>query len=211
MNFQIRGSSEWACYTPRVSYTRQPAHWQTDTTNRHSFEKKVRRGLEADGEFVLLDSTDSFDEVDFELGCRGRRLFLEVKEKKQKYREAWVEAAGTPLAESDLFILDELAARKIVLRAPRAYLITHDLPNERFSVFGALELITIPKARVNRSIDGGVATFKGKWLIDLRHGQSFDNLEESLAFLKRRSAGEEDYWGALACHGRYENERLDRL
>ena len=192
-----------------MSYTRRPEHWATDTKQRHAFERQVSRAIAVDGEFELLDSTDSFDEVDFELGCRGRRVFLEVKEKKQRYREAWTEACA--VAEPDLFILDELAARKIMLRAPRGYLLVNDSLNERLVVFSALELLTVPKARVNRSIDGGVATFKGKWLIDLRHGNEWASLGEALAFVKRRSSSEEELWGSLACYGRYDDERLPRL
>lgn len=198
-----------ACYTVVVTYTRQPSHWQADTTNRKGFEREVGRALRADGEFELLDATESYDEVDFELGCRGRRAFLEIKEKRQRYREAWVEASG--VRQEDLFILDELSARKIVLRAPRAYLLVKDQTEGSLVVLGALELITVPKARVNRSIDGGVATFKGKWLIDLRHGKSFDSLPEALDLIKRRSSSEEELWSSLACHGRYENEILGRL
>lgn len=192
-----------------MAYTRQPAHWEADTAGRHAFERRVRRALRADGEFEILDATDSFDEVDFELGCRGRRIFLEIKEKKQRYREGWVAAAD--LEEEHLFILDELAARKIVLRSPRAYLLIRDAMLDRFSVLGALEIITIPKVRVNRSINGGVATFKGKWLIDLRNGEQTGSLSEVLAFIKRRSASEEEIWKSLACHGRYEKENVPRL
>lgn len=192
-----------------MAYTRQPVHWQTDTAGRHAFERQARQALDDDGEFELLDSTDSFDEVDFELGCRGRRLFLEVKQKKQQYREAWVAAAG--LAEMDLFILDELAARKLILRSPRAYLLVNDQSPENFVVIGALELITMPKTRVNRSIDGGVATFKGKWLIDLRSGFKSPSMQEALSYIKRRSSSEDDYWKALACYGRYENEIVPRF
>ncbi|MGH9198064.1 MAG: hypothetical protein ACRD1T_20315 [Acidimicrobiia bacterium] len=192
-----------------MTYTRQPAHWDTDTSGRKGFERRVRRALATDGEFELLDATDSFDEVDFELGYRGRRVFLEVKEKKQKYRDGWVETSGIP--EEDLFILDELAARKIVLRAPRAYLLVHDKMNDVFATFGALELITMPKVRVNRSIDGGVATFKGKWLIDLRGAELTPTIEAALAYVKRRSSSEDDYWKALACHGRYEGEPIPRF
>lgn len=192
-----------------MGYTRQPVHWETDTAGRHAFEQKVRRALASDGEFELLDSTDSFDEIDFELGCRGRRLFLEVKQKKQRYREGWVAAAGLP--EEHLFILDELAARKLVLRAPRAYLLVNDVVTENLLAFGALELITIPKSRVNRSIDGGIATFKGKWLIDVRNGEKVGDLSEALKYIKRRSSSEDEYWKALACHGRYEGEILPRF
>lgn len=192
-----------------MGYTRQPVHWETDTAGRHTFERRVRRALASDGEFELLDSTDSFDEIDFELGCRGRRLFLEVKQKRQRYREAWVAAAG--IREEDLFILDELAARKLVLRAPRAYLLVNDLVREDHFVLGALELITMPKSRVNRSIDAGVATFKGKWLIDLRNPEKVADLTEAFKYIKRRSSSEDDYWKALACHGRYEDEVLPRL
>lgn len=169
----------------------------------------MRRALDADGEIELLDSTDSFEEIDFELGCRGRRLFLEVKQKKQRYRDGWVSAGA--VEEENLFILDELAARKLILRAPRAYLLVNDLPSGSYSVLGGLELFTMPKSRVNRSIDGGVATFKGKWLIDLRNGFLSSSIEEALAYLKRRSSSEDDYWKALACHGRYENETVPRL
>lgn len=192
-----------------MGYTRQPVHWETDTAGRHAFERRVHRALVSDGEFELLDATDSFDEIDFELGCRGKRLHLEVKQKKQRYREAWVSAAQIP--EEHLFILDELAARKLIMRSPRTYLLVNDVPGERDVVFGALELITMPKARINRSINGGMATFKGKWLIDLRNGEEVDSLESGFAFLKRRSSSEEEFWKALACHGRYENEILPRL
>lgn len=192
-----------------MTYTRRPVHWQTDTSERHSFEREVRRALRQDGEFELLDSTDSFDEIDFELGCRGRRIFLEVKEKKQKYRELWSEAAAIP--QSQLFIIDELAARKLILRAPRAYVLVHDLTTERYLVFGALELLTMPKARVDRSIDGGTATFKGKWLLDIRHAEPSNDLGEVLAYIKRRSSSEDELWKSLACYGRYESETVPRL
>lgn len=192
-----------------MGYTRQPVHWETDTAGRHAFERSVRKALDADGEFELLDATDSYDEVDFELGCRGRRVFLEVKQKKQKYRDGWVTAAG--IEDEHLFILDELAARKIVLRAPRAYMLVNDAIAGSHTVFGALELITVPKSRVNRSIDGGVATFKGKWLIDLRNGERWPSVSEALAFVKRRSSSEDDYWKTLACHGRYEGESIPRF
>lgn len=192
-----------------MTYTRKPAHWEQDTSSRRAFEGVVRRALKRDGEFELLDSTESFDEVDFELGCRGKRVFLEVKEKRQRYRDAWVEAAQVP--EENLFILDELAARKIVLRAPRAYLLVNDVPSKSLSIFGALELITVPKARINRSIDGGSPTYKGKWLVDLRHASRFDPIEEALAFIKRRISSEDELWKSLACHGRYEGETVGRL
>lgn len=198
-----------ACYTVVVTYTRQPSHWQTDTTNRKVFEREVSRALRADGEFELLDSTESYDEVDFELGCRGRRVFLEIKEKRQRYREAWLEASG--VKQEVLFILDELSARKIILRAPRAYLLVKDQVQDSLVLFGALELITLPKTRINRSINGGVATFKGKWLIDLRHGKHCEALTEVFDLIKRRSSSEEELWSSLACHGRYEDEDLGRL
>ena len=192
-----------------MTYTRRREHWEADTSSRKSFEGVVRRALLADGEFEILDSTDSYDEIDFELGCRGRRLFLEVKEKRQHYRDAWVEAAGVP--EETLFILDELAARKIILRAPRAYLLANDLLTGSIRVFGALELLTIPKVRVNRSIDGGVATFKGKWLIDLRNAEQTASLADALSFIKRRASSEDEMWGSLACFGRYDGETIPRL
>lgn len=192
-----------------MTYTRRPVHWETDTSSRRSFEREVTKALREDGEFEILDSTDSFHDMDFELGCRGRRIFLEVKEKRQRYRDGWVEASTTP--EANLFILDELAARKVILRSPRAYVLVRDHLVGRFVVFGALELITLPKSRVNRSIDGGVATFKGKWLIDLRHGESWATLPEAFAFIKRRSSSEEELWKSLACHGRYDGEQILRL
>lgn len=192
-----------------MTYTRRPGHWATDTAGRRAFEAEVRRALIADGEFEILDSTDSYDEVDFELGCRGRRIFLEAKEKKQRYREAWVEAAGLP--EEHLFILDELAARKVVLRSPRAYVLINDHVAGNLHVFGALEIVCIPKRRVNRSIDGGKATYKGKWLIDLRHAEPAADLADALAFVKRRASSEEEIWRSLACHGRYEGETVKRL
>ena len=192
-----------------MTYTRRPGHWETDTSQRRAFEAKARKAIRADGEFELLDSTDSFDEVDFELGCRGRRVFVEVKEKKQRYRDAWVDASG--IAEEDLFILDELSARKIILRSPRAYLVVHDENSERIVLYGSLELLTIPKVRVNRSIDGGVATYKGKWLIDFRHGEAFASVPEALVSIKRRCSSEDEAWRSLACHGRYPDEVVVRL
>ncbi|MCA1839031.1 MAG: hypothetical protein ABR507_12305 [Actinomycetota bacterium] len=192
-----------------MTYTRKPEHWATDTKQRHVFERQMRKAITDDGEFELLDSTDSFDEVDFELGFRGRRVFLEVKEKRQHYREAWTSCCE--VAETDLFILDELSARKIVLRAPRAYLVVNDILNERLVLFSALDLISVPKTRVNRSIDAGVATFKGKWLIDLRHGFQATTLKDALDCLKRRHNSEDELWSSLACYGRYQNERVPRL
>ncbi|MDZ7265650.1 MAG: hypothetical protein ONB16_13835, partial [candidate division KSB1 bacterium] len=73
--------------------------------------------------------------------------------------------------------------------------------------FSVVDLYLIPKTRVNRTIRKAVESLKGKWLIDLRHGQCCGNLPELFqamkAYLTNRKA---IFLEILECYGQYPGE-----
>ena len=102
----------------------------------------------------------------------GERLAqVELKAKHQPYR-GWGHLRPE-LAEADLlFVLDELALRKIVEAGRYAYLVVADLPSARWCVWSTVELVLASKVRTVRTLVTGTTRLKAKVLLDLRRTRS---------------------------------------
>jgi hypothetical protein len=66
-----------------------------------------------------------------------------------------------------VFILDELALRRVVDAGRYAFLLVRDLPGERWALWSTAELVLAAKVRVSRRLAATTVTDKGKVLIDL--------------------------------------------
>ena len=152
---------------------RRPGDWVTDLTGRHGLEQQVADELRTHRNIELLEiNTTSFDRLDFTIGTKAVfPVEVELKAKWQPYQRWWHQHR-LDVDESDLFILDELALRRVVAGGPTSQLLIHDHPSGRWVLFSVADLLLAPKARVSRPLRGRRETTKGKILISLGDGQA---------------------------------------
>src|SRR5579884_405550 len=112
---------------------RRPADWATDLSGRHDLERCVEQALAGHPRLELLrTSTAAFDRLDFQLlGPGGRLVQVELKAKLQPLSEGW-RRLRPDIDAADVFVLDELAVRKIVDAGRYAFLIVRDRPADRW-------------------------------------------------------------------------------
>jgi len=107
-------------------------------------------------------------ELDFEFVFERQVVQVDLKEKhaplSRDYQEVWPEVPPV-----DLFLVDEVAWRKLMWREGMGYLLINDRPGSRWCVLGPWELALAPHRRLERLGDKGHGEFaKGKLLFDLR-------------------------------------------
>lgn len=146
---------------------RRPADWATDLAGRHGLENQFAAALGAHPELVVVRrSTHSLDALDYDVVGPGERLAqVELKAKRQPY-QGWA-ALRPELAERNVFLLDELALRKIIDGGRYAYLVVADLPSRRWWVWSTVELVLASKLRTVRALATGTTRLKAKVLLDL--------------------------------------------
>jgi hypothetical protein len=146
---------------------RRPGDWRIDLARRHPLEDLVEESIDQHPALQRLSSsTNSLDRLDFQVLAPGERLCeIELKAKHQPYH-AWGHLRPDT-AERDLFILDELALRKLVDAGRYAFLLVHDQPQQRWLVWSTMELVLASKVRVNRRLATGVDRLKAKILLDV--------------------------------------------
>lgn len=176
-----------------------------------SLEEEIRRYFR-NNDIAYGDhsrSGDKFHRPDFGFGDMNEKQYFafDAKEKRQHYNlDNWPDA-GVP--EAHLFIIDDLAARKILAFAPNSGLVIRDNLRSDYYLFTVVDLFLMPKLRVNRPIRNRRDALKGKWLIDLRNGQRCSTLPEVFAqistYLDRRG---DIFAKELACFGEYEGETI---
>lgn len=149
---------------------RRPSDWTTDLSDRHALEEQVRAALANHHTIRLLrTNTNRFDRSDYEVATHDvAQCAIELKAKWQRYR-GWT-THRPDVDERDLFILDELAMRRLIEHGPFGQLLIYDHPAHRWVIFGVVDLILAPKARVARPLRARRATTKGKVLLDLGDG-----------------------------------------
>ena len=172
-----------------------------------SLEQEIKALLGGRG--VHFDeATEAFDQLDFCIYSEQRgKYHFDAKEKVQKIQTAnWPE---TSIPQEHLFILDDLAARKVLKFAPDSGLIVRDNLRGLYFFFDVLNLFLMPRQRANRRIGEGETLFKGKWLVDLRNGVQCATLMEvfeQIAAYHDEQA--EIFHKRLACYGAYLGEQI---
>ncbi len=157
-----------------------------------------RRALDHHPDLVRLQSsTASLDRLDYQLLGPGERLCeLELKAKRQPYR-GWAHLRPE-LPEADVFILDELALRRVVDAGRYAFLLVRDLPGERWALWSTAELLLATKVRVSRRLAATTVTDKGKALIDLGAAAITRNLPAALSAVAKLVGVIDAQWGDVA-------------
>jgi len=144
------------------------------------FEQEVKSFLTSHN-IPFEDGTKSKTALDFFLP--RRKIYFDVKEKAQPFSmKNWHEAST---AQETFFIMDDLAARKLLLHAPLSFCLIKDssISPTMYYIYSITDLLCIPKKRVKRPIEKTVKAFKGKWLLDLRDAAAFDELPDAINYI----------------------------
>ncbi|MCO6449827.1 MAG: hypothetical protein J5I90_03460 [Caldilineales bacterium] len=174
-----------------------------------SFEQEIKEFFARHNLPFHDHSTDAerFQRLDFGFGPPGRYFSFDAKEKRQPYNlKNWPDSG---IAEERLFIVDDLAARKILGFAPNSGLLVRDNVRPAYYLFTVLDLYLMPKLRVNRPIRNKQTEMKGKWLVDLRNGWRYATLAEAFAGIEKYLDEREQIFSReLACYGDYVGEEI---
>ena len=155
-------------------------------------------GLVTHPELVLARrATQSLDALDFTVLGPGERLAqVELKAKHQPYR-GWAQLRPE-LAERDVFILDELALRRIVDAGRYAHLGVADIPVGRWCVWSTADLVLASKVRTVRGLATGAGRVKAKVLIDFAEAAAAVDSPTAAADVVASSLGRCDrLWEAI--------------
>lgn len=146
-------------------YRRTQAQHGHDFLNARIWEEEVA-GLWPEDE--VISRFDSIEDID--LWFPG--VYLELKEKNQKYSKRWL-ANGAPAPEEDLFIIDELTVRRALAHYPSVFFLIRDNPSGGRVFFAPIwELVSVERVRFNRGN-------KGKWLIDMGGFRVLDDVGDA--------------------------------
>lgn len=151
---------------------RRAEDWERDLAGARAVERQVARALDDDPRISdLVDRTVSYEDLDFSFIYRSMTVTVDVKEKRQRY-SAGIRRLWPEVAEEDLFVVDETVFRRVVWQGGGGYLLVHDVPNGRWTVFGPWELTLGHRVRYGRwgQRRGGFPFLKGKLLLDLSTG-----------------------------------------
>lgn len=170
------------------------------------FEKEVKALLN-DRNIRFKDGTRSTSELDFFLP--DYHIHFDAKEKAQPFSmNNWAEAR---MPQEFLFIIDDLAARKLLQHAPLSFCLIKDssISPPMLYIYSIVDLLCIPKKRVKRPIERTVKAFKGKWLIDLRDAAVFDALGDALDYMLTYKRKFPLIFNThIDCWGRYPSEEV---
>lgn len=172
-----------------------------------SFEQEIKSFL-LSRQLEYKDNSSSFKRLDFSVQLDTNWTFhFDAKEKRQQYNlRSWQLTAEQ---EPHAFIMDDLAARKILAYGPYSGMVIRDNLLGGYYFFSVLDMFLMPKLRVNRPIEKNAKALKGKWLIDLRNGQKCDSMSGVLDLFKLYIAKREDFFlNILECYGDYQGENI---
>lgn len=174
-----------------LSRPRRPEDWERDLNAAKPAEEAFAAELSNDPRLVDLERhTDSFDKLDFSFVYGGRRIWVDLKEKKKPYSTG-VQALWEDVPSSFLFIVDETVYRRIVWQGGGGYLVVHDHPGSRWAIFGPWELTLGPRRRYEREEHRKTTFLKGKILLDLRAAatlRSYFSIDELLHVIDKSVA-----------------------
>jgi hypothetical protein len=95
-----------------------------------------------------------------------RFVELELKAKNQQLSQGW-QQLRPEVREADLFVIDELALRKITDAGRFAFLLVWDAPSRRWALWSSGDLLVASRRRHTRSLDTPAGKTKGKLLFDI--------------------------------------------
>lgn len=155
----------------------------------------------------FIDRRRSKKELDYIVYFGHVPFQLDVKEKRQPVDITVWPAVDFP--EKDLFILDDLAARKILRQSPYSGMLVLDRPSKRLVFFDVVTLWSVPRVRVNRVLNPGKTLLKGKWLIDLRNGYDCANFADVLSIVESYIKEQQKIFeGWSPCFGDFHGEDI---
>jgi hypothetical protein len=180
---------------------RNSSDWVIDLNGRHGIEAQVEHALVAHPSLTLLKaSTTSFDRLDFQvLSVTEQLVQIELKAKRQPLSKGWRDLRPEVRPEN-LFVLDELALRKVVEAGRYAFLLVRDIPQARWVLWTVGDLLVAGRARHARTLDRGAGThLKGKLLFDLSEaGFVTHDLGEALDAIERTTRRLDAWWSDIA-------------
>ena len=170
------------------------------------FEREFRVFLQSTG-FSFVDHCDDYKRLDFSIAFSEGKFRVDVKEKRQNYTVSNWPSLDCP--QEFLFILYDLAARKILAYAPNSGLLIRNNLSHSYYFLNVVDLFMMPRIRANRKIHKYQEKVKGKWLIDLRNGILCENLDQAVIsmehYLKNKN---EIFTNQLECYGDYYGEEI---
>lgn len=170
------------------------------------FEHDVKTYLKVRGE-QFIDGTSSHTSLDFHL--TRRNIHIDTKEKCQQFSmDNWKEAS---MPQEHLFIIDDLAVRKLLPHAPNGFSLIRDssVSPPMHYVYSIVDFLCMPKKRCRRTISKSVTTFKGKWLVDLRDAAAFETLDDAMQYILHYSEKHKSILEShIDCWGNYRSERI---
>jgi hypothetical protein len=178
---------------------RRPSDWVVDLSARHDIEEQVAQALTAHPALQLVrNSTSAFDRLDFQVVCADQLVEVEVKAKRQPLSLGW-QTLRPDVTPENLFVMDELALRKIVDAGRYAFLLVRDLPAQRWCLWSAGDLLVASRARHARQLDTPSRKAKGKLLFDLSEaGQLSASLDEIVNTLSTTVVHLDGWWRDIA-------------
>jgi hypothetical protein len=181
------------------------------TSNQLSLEQEIKNHFTRRSIPFHDHSSDDrrFLWLDFGFGDPAQKRYFrfDAKEKRRRYNPKNWPDAGIP--EEHLFIIDDLAARKILAIAPNSGMLVRVNAQRWYYLFTVVDLFLMPKMRVNRPIHQHQEGLKGKWLVDLRNGQRFDALPPVFDAIESYLDKRKTIFGKqLQCYGDYVGENI---
>lgn len=156
---------------------------------------------------LVEDNTNSVDKIDFILELNKKRFALDCKVKNRTYREKWHELLRIP--EKDTFIFDETAIKKLFSEYPYGFMLIFNKPDDEHIVFNCLDLLFIPRKRINRLIEKNQKRIKGKWVVNLNWGHRFESMVLSFDYMAQFIANDlEKRMKQLECYEIPDTEKI---
>jgi hypothetical protein len=160
---------------------RRADDWDRDLAAARVGERQLLELFHADARVRVLTNRADGLELDFHLLVEDMEVEVELKEKRQPYSRFYATLAPS-VQSADLFIVDEVAFRRLIFAGGRAFLLVHDLVARRWVLFDVFALTLEPHTRFYRWGDRGAGQFrKGKMLYDLAGGSQ--HVEDPIGLL----------------------------
>lgn len=151
------------------------------------------------------DNRSSGKKMDFVFPILGANFHLEAKEKRQRINvSAW---PRVDISERELFIVDELTIRKMLLRSPNCGMVIRDNLRERYFFCSILDIVLMPRVKANRMMEG--YTLKGKWLVNMQNMVLCPTLPDVFKSIEQYMLHRGDAYTMITeCYGNYRGEEI---